>query len=326
MKNFKSFLLAGSIFIAPYAFSDTPQEKVKAQDTSIQQSSTYDEVVKTTKKGLSEGIKLIFTPLTLLGKGISYIGNKTAENIPAPDAISKFTKETSAVIASVPDITLKITENTTNFLVDTVMKPHETHKNIPRFIGNTYQQVGRLTSSIDPVNNLIQSTAKVGGDIVAKSVHLIDEDAGKNVQKTVDTMDGYLSTFNLKSRIIRRQNGLLGQGEYLKIISDTENLTDLKEKTKNYYLTQESKNPDLKYAKEQQEILNKVEKIPMENTSKEIQKEEEKKRSSLLATLKAYETPSTLVDRNENPHENFQKDSKKDALKLGSLSKNSASR
>ena len=101
-------------------------------------------------------------------------------------------------------------------------------------------------------------------------------------------MDGLFYVANRYSRIFRRQKGLLGLDEYLKILASAENSASLKEKLKRFYSMGKSENPDLQYALEQAEILKKVENIELENVASKI-RQEEKKTSSLLDTLKRQE-------------------------------------
>ena len=322
-KKYKSFLLAGTLFFTPALFSQPSQndfnkepivayaqkdvqketsdfeKNVKQEEKTPEETSSYEHVVKTTKNVVSTGIGFALKPLSWLGDGITYLGKKTAEIIPGAKPISQFTEQTAAVVGSVPDVAIKMTQNASDFVVDTLMQPHKTHRNIPRFFGDSFQQFGRLTSLIDPINDLVQDTTKAGGDLVAQGVGLINEDAGKHVQNTVDTIDGGMSVLNRHSRIIRRQSGLLGQGEYLKMIADAQNFNDLGEKFKNYYLTKETDNPDLVYAKEQQQILKKVEQTDFKNVSEEIKKEENKKSRGLLAVLKEQQLRPASADKKE---------------------------
>ena len=64
-------------------------------------------------------------------------------------------------------------------------------------------------------------------------------------------------------------------------------------------LTKETDNPDLVYAKEQQQILKKVEQTDFKNVSKEIKKEENKKSRGLLAVLKEQQLRPASADKKE---------------------------
>ena len=348
-KKYKSFLLAGSLFFTPTLFSQPSQndfnkepivayaqkdvqketsdfeKNVKQEEKTPEETSSYENVVKTTKNVVSTGIGFVLKPLSWLGDGITYLGKKAAEIIPGAKPISQFTEQTAAVVGSVPDVAIKMTQNASDFVVDTLMKPHETHRNIPRLVGNSFQQFGRLTSLIDPINDLVQEATKAGGDLVAQGVGLINEDAGKHVQNTVDTMDGGLSVLNRHSRIIRRQSGLLGQGEYWKMIADAQNFNDLGEKFKNYYLTKETDNPDLVYAKEQQQILKKVEQTDFKNVSEEIKKEENKRRG-LLAVLEEQQLRPASGDKTEQKEDLANQENNVNRSDMIALAKNTAIR
>ena len=301
----------GSVLLSPMLFGENLSDKdptyFQPKEEIVQSAMTYDGTVDTVKGGIAKGIDVLTKPFQWAGDAVSWSGKKIAQVIKTPQtqAVSKFVEETSAVVGSVPDIAVKMTQNATDFVVDSVMKPHEIHKGAARLIGGSYQQFGRLTASIDPINDLLQSTAKAGGDMVAGAVRAVNANAGDNVQKTVNQIDGALSVLNRQSRVIRRQKGLLGQGEYLKIIGNAENTTGLKEKIKAYYLTKQSDNPDLQYAKQQEDILKKVENVDLENVSEKIQ-QEEKKTGGLLETLRRQEQKSRLDKEVQSSKENQQ--------------------
>ena len=79
------------------------------------------------------------------------------------------------MVCSVPDVAVKVTQNATDFVVGGIMKPYEIHKETAHLIGSSFQQVGRLTASRAPVNDLLQSTAKSGGNMLAEAVAVIDD-------------------------------------------------------------------------------------------------------------------------------------------------------